>query len=157
MIAFVDSDYKDFIYELNDGELVNDVLLIVGEPSAEVLTRGYDAGSIAKYGTRSLRIDNPIVANVAPAYATPRAQVTAILDHDIEPYATVEITIMPETDARLADILDLEISDLVTITESTTTMTDVYFIVESINISIDLEQYVVVTIGLVQARTNEHP
>jgi hypothetical protein len=83
MPNFVDADYLDFQYEINDGELVNDVLCIVGEPDLEMLVRAYDTGSIAKYGRRSFRLDNPIVANVEAAYATPKAQITAILDRNI--------------------------------------------------------------------------
>jgi hypothetical protein len=110
-VTFNDTELVDLTYELNDGELVNDVLCIVGEPDAEVLVRGYDAGSIAKYGRRSYRIDNPIVANVAALYATPKTQVTAILDRNIEPYALVQIAVMSKTDALTVKILGLEISD----------------------------------------------
>ena len=156
-VSFVDCEIADLTYELNDGELVNDVLLIVGEPDLEVLVRGYDAGSIAKYGRRSYRLDNPMVANVAALYATPKAQVTAILDRNIEPYALVQIALMNKTDALTVKILELEISDLVQITESTCGLSQNYFIVESIDLSIDPIGYITVNIGLVQARATEHP
>lgn len=156
MPDFTDADYADFIYELNDGEIVNDVLVIVGEPDAEFLVRGYDTGSIAKYGRRSFKIDNPIVDTTIPAYVTPKAQVTEILDRNIEPYANISIKIIARTDAMMIIILDLEISDLCHITESICGLAAVHFIVESITLDIDLNGYVYATIGLVQARTGEY-
>lgn len=156
MADFTDVDYLDFTYELNDGELVNDVLCIVGEPDAEVLVRAYDAGSIAKYGRRSFRLDNPIVANVEAAYATPKAQVTEILDRNIEPYANIQIVIMNLTDVLTLAILGLEISDLCHITETTCGLAAVHFIVESIDLSVDQLGYITANIGLVQARVGEY-
>lgn len=157
MTTITDTEMTDLTYELNDGELVNDVLMIVGEPDLEVLVRGYDAGSIAKYGRRSYRLDNPIVANVAALYATPKAQVTAILDRNIEPYANLQITLISSTSALTIKILGLEISDLVQITESTCGLSAAYFIVESIDLGIDATGYITASIGLVQARTAEIP
>lgn len=151
---FTDVDYQDFTYELNDGELVNDVLCIVGESGAEVLVRGYDTGSITKYGRRSFRIDNPVTANVEAAYATPKAQITEILDRNIEPYALVQIVVMSTT--QTAAILGLEISELCHVTETTCGLTAIHFIVESIELSIDLKGYLTATIGLVQARSGEY-
>jgi hypothetical protein len=155
--TFTDAELTDLTYELNDGELVNDVLMIVGEPDLEVLVRGYDAGSIAKYGRRSYRLDNPIVANVAALYATPKAQVTAILDRNIEPYANLQITLISSTSALTIKILGLEISDLVQITESTCGLSANYFIIESIDLGIDATGYITASIGFVQARTAEIP
>lgn len=155
-VTFTDTELVDLTYELNDGELVNDVLCIVGEPDAEVLVRGYDAGSIAKYGRRSYRIDNPIVANVAALYATPKGQVTAILDRYIEPYALVQITVVSKTDALTVKILGLEISDLVQVTEPTCGLDAVYFIVESLDLAVDTFGLITASLGLVQARASEH-
>jgi hypothetical protein len=156
-VTFTDAEMADLTYELNDGELVNDILMIVGETDLEVLVRGYDAGSIAKYGRRSYRLDNPIVSNVAALYATPKAQVTAILDRNIEPYANLQITLISSTSALTIKILGLEISDLVQITESTCGLSAAYFIVESIDLGIDATGYITASIGLVQARTAEIP
>jgi len=156
MADFTDVDYQDFTYELNDGELVNDVLIIVGEPDLEMLVRGYDEGSIAKYGRRSFRIDKPIVANVAPAYATPKAQATAILDRNIEPYANIQIVIMNLTATLTTGILGLEISELCHVTQATCGLTAVHFIVESIDLSVDSKGYITANIGLVQARIGEY-
>jgi hypothetical protein len=153
---FTDADYQDFTYELNDGELVNDVLCIVGASGAEVLVRGYDTGSITKYGRRSFRIDNPVTANVEAAYATPKAQVTEILDRNIEPYANIQIVVMNLSDALTAGILGLEISDLCHITQTTCGLSAIHFIVESSELSIDLKGYLTATIGLVQARAGEY-
>lgn len=155
-VTFADSELADLTYELNDGELVNDVLCIVGEPDAEVLVRGYDAGSIAKYGRRSYRIDNPIVANVEALYATPKGQVTAILDRNIEPYALVQITVVSKTDALTVKVLGMEISDLVQVTEPTCGLNSVYFIVESLDLAIDTSGMITANVGLVQARAGEY-
>jgi len=154
--SFTDSEIVDLTYELNDGELVNDVLMIAGEPDAEVLVRGYDTASIAKYGRRSYRIDNPIVANVEAAYATPKSQATAILDRNVEPYATVQMALLSTTDAITVKILGLEISDLVQITQATCGLSENYFIVESIDLAVDLNGYIVANVGLVQARAGEY-
>ena len=158
-VTFVETELLDLTYELNDGELVNDVLCIVGEPDLEVLVRGYDATSIAKYGRRSYRIDNPIVANELnpTTFDTPKEQVTAILDRNIEPYALVEITLVNTSAALTIKILNLEISDLVQITESTCGLAAVYFIVESIDLTIDPIGYITGRIGLVEARAGEQP
>jgi hypothetical protein len=156
MSDFTDVEYKDFTYELNDGEIVNDVLIIVGEPDAEVLVRGYDTGSIAKYGRRSFKVDNPIIDTTIPAYVTPKAQATEILDRNIEPYATVSMVIVSDTDAKATKILALEISELCHITQTTCGLSAVHFIVESIDLGIDLKGYITATIGLTQARTGEY-
>lgn len=155
-VSFIDSELADLKYEINDGELINDVLCIVGEPDAEVMVRGYNVSSIAKYGRRSYRIDNPIVANVAALYATPKAQVTAILDRNIEPYTLVQITVMSKTDALTIKILGLEISDLVQVTEPTCGLDAVYFIVESVDLGVDTFGIIMANIGLVQARAGEY-
>lgn len=155
-VSFVDGDYKDFIYELNDGELVNDVMVIVGEPDAEVLVRGYDQGSMDKYGPRSFKVDRPIVDTTIPAYVTPKAQITAILDRNIEPYANLTLTVLSDTDEKTAKLVALEISDLVHVTESTCNLSEVHFIVESIDLDIDLDGYIEAIIGVVQARVGEY-
>lgn len=163
-IAFTDLDYKDFIFDLNDGELINDVLMIVGESGSEELVRGYDSGSITLYGRRSYRINKSIVDNTAPAYATPKAQITEILDRCKDPYPNVEIIVEAKTDTMTANLLGLEISDLVTITQTTMSISAVYYIVESIDLQIAFKDklspnvmIITATIGLVQARSDEHP
>lgn len=156
-VAFVDTDYADFAYELNDCEIVNDVLMIVGEAGAEVLVRGYDQPSIDKYGRRSYRIDKAIVDNTAPSYATPKAQITAILDRNIEPWPVITIALLSKTTALTDILLQMKISDLVTITQTDCGLSAVYFIVESMDLDIDLSGYITGTIGLIQARPNEQP
>ena len=156
-VTFNQTEMADFQYEINDGELVNDVLIIVGEPNAEVMVRGYDAASIAKYGRRSYKVDRPIVANIGAAYATPKAQATAILDRNIEPYALVQMSVVSKTDALTIKMLGLEISDLVQITEITSGLADVYFILESIDLAVDAFGLITATLGLVQARASEVP
>jgi hypothetical protein len=151
---FTDADYQDFTYELNDGEIVNDVMVIVGEPDLEELVRGYDTGSIAKYGRRTFKIDRPIVANAGGDEAEATAQATEVLDRNIEPYANIQIVIMSTT--QTAAILGLEISELCHVTETTCGLSAVHFIVESIDLAIDLIGYITATIGLVQARTGEY-
>lgn len=156
MADFVDANYADFTYEINDGSLINDVLIIVGEADAEVLVRGYDTGSITKYGRRSFKIDRPIIDITVPAYVTPKAQITAILDRSIEPYAEISITIIAKTDALVATLMGLEISELCHVTESTCGLSAVHFIIESIDLGIDLKGYITATIGLSQARVGEY-
>lgn len=156
-VAFTDADYSDFSYELNDCEIVNDVLCIIGAAGSEELVRGYDANSIAKYGRRSYRLDRAIVDNTAPNYATPKAQATDILDRNVEPYAIVSILVKSKTDNLTATILGLVISDLVTITQAICGLSAAYFIVESIDLSIDISGQIEAAIRLVQARASEHP
>jgi len=156
-VSFLESEMVDLQYELNDTEIVNDVLCIVGEAGAEVLVRGYDSGSIDKYGRRSYRINNPIVANVLANYATPKAQVTAILDRNVQPYAVVTMTVVSTTAAITAKLLALEISDLVQLTVAACGLNAAYFIIETLDLAIDTVGYITATVNLVAARANEIP
>jgi len=153
---FTDVDYQDFTYELHDGEIVNDVMVIVGEADLEELVRGYDTGSIAKYGRRTFKIDRAIVANAASDEAEATAQATEILDRNIEPYANIQIVIMNLTATLTTGILGLEISELCHVTQAACGLTAVHFIVESIDLSVDSKGYITANIGLVQARTGEY-
>jgi|GEM_PF-3984480 len=154
MTTFTDTDLIDLVYELNDGELFNDVLVIVGEAGLEKLVRGYDPASIAKYGRRSMRIDRPLVANVANNEAEAIAQATAQLDRGIEPVATLRITVISSTLTLTSAILDMEISDKIII-DSTLLGLNATFIVESIDLSVVLPGYIVAEYGLVKARAGE--
>jgi len=156
-VALIDADFDDLTYELNDGELVNDVLMIVGDAGSEVLIRGYSEPSIDKYGRRSYRIDRPIVDNTVPANETPQDQATIMLDRYVEPYAMLEATLLSRTDALTAKILSLKISDLVIVTEAVMSLSAAYYIVDGIDLDIDLNLRITATIKLVQARANEHP
>lgn len=156
-VAFTDADYIDFVYELNVEDVITDVLMIAEAPGSEVLIRGYDGDSIKKYGRRSDRLDKSIINDSAPAYATSKAQITAILDRYKDPYPTVIAVIKSTNDALTVKLLDLEISDLVTLTQVEMELSSVYFIVESIDLDIDDKGNIVATIGFVQARLNEQP
>ncbi len=86
MTTLTDADMLDLSYELNDTEIFNDVLMIIGEAEAEELVRGYDSGSIAKYGRRSMRVTRPILVDEEG-----QDLATALLDRYIEPYPFLQI------------------------------------------------------------------
>jgi hypothetical protein len=52
-------------------------------------------------------------------------------------------------------MLGLEISELCHVTQTTCGLIAIHFIVESIDLSIDLNGYIIANIGLVQARAGE--
>jgi N-acetylglucosamine kinase-like BadF-type ATPase len=151
VFTFTDANITDLTYELNDGELFNDVMAIVGEPDAENLVRWIDAGSITKYGRRSFKIDQPL--NVDDAGAD--TLIDAMLDRTIEPYPNLSITVQSTTDALIKGILDIEISDKVTVTETTMGLSAVDFIVENIDMALDTNNLITATYGMVQARAGE--
>jgi hypothetical protein len=151
VFTFNNENITDLTYELNDGELFNDVMAIVGAAGSENLVRWTDDGSIARYGRRSFRIDRPIGVDDAVVDTL----VTAQLDRTVEPYANLTITVLSTTAALTVAILDLEISDKVTVSETTMGMAAVDFIIESIDISVDRNNLITATYGMVQARTGE--
>jgi hypothetical protein len=150
VFTFNDANIADLTYELNDSELFNDVMAIVGVAEAENLVRWIDSGSITKYGRRSFKVDRPLGVDDAGVDTLVQAQ----LDRTIEPYANLTITVQSKTDALILGILDIEISDKVTVTETTTGInTD--FIIESIDLEIDLIGMITAKYGMVQARSGE--
>jgi hypothetical protein len=150
VFTFTNANMVDLTYELNDGELFNDVMAIVGEPDAENLVRWIDQGSIDKYGRRSDKIDRPL--NVDDAGAD--TLIAARLDRTIEPYPNLNITVLSTSDALIAAIMDIDISDKVTVTETITGInTD--FIIENIDIAVDVNNLITANYGMVQARTGE--
>ena len=154
MTTLYDTDLLDLTYELNDTEISNDVLVIVGEAGLEKLVRGYDTASIAKYGRRTQRIDRPIVSNVGGNEVTAVAQATAILDRYIEPVATLRICLISSTAALTTVMLGIEISDKITI-DSALLGLNAVFIVESIDLAVDPTGYLSGAYSLVQARAGE--
>jgi len=150
VFTFDNANIADLTYELNDSELFNDVMAIVGVAEAENLVRWIDTGSIAKYGRRSFKVDRPLGVNDAGVDTLVQAQ----LDRTIEPYANLTIVVQSKTNALILGILDIEISDKVTVTETTTGInTD--FIIESIDLEINLIGMITATYGMVQARAGE--
>jgi hypothetical protein len=151
VFTFTDDNISDLAYDLNDGELFNDVLSIVGAAGAENLVRWIDQGSIDKYGRRSFRLNRPLGVDDAGVDTLIAAQ----LDRTIEPYYNLDITILSTTAALIGAILDIEISDKVTVTYSTMGISGVEFIVESINIDVNLKNITTAKYGMVQARAGE--
>ena len=151
VFTFTDANVTDLTYELNDGELFNDVMAIVGAEGAENLVRWIDSGSIAKYGRRSFKIDRALNVNDAGADTLIAAQ----LDRTIEPYPNLVITVQSTTAALIAAILLIKISDKVTVTEPTTGLSAVDFIIENIDIALDVNNLLTATYGVVQARAGE--
>lgn len=113
--TFTNAMIADLDYEISDGEIWNDILLIEGEPGAEQLIRGYSATSIQKYARRSLRIERPLAASEA----TGEALVTDQLDkHSCEsslPPARVRLVVNGKTDELIEQIFIRKISDTVTV------------------------------------------
>ena len=64
---------------------------------------------------------------------------------------------LSRTDGLTTKILSLKISDLVTVTEAVMSLSAAYYIVDGIDLDIDLNLRITATIKLVQARANEHP
>lgn len=151
VFTFNNSNITDLTYELNDGELFNDVMAIVGAADAENLVRWVVNASIAKYGRRSFKIERPLNVDDAGADTLIKAQ----LDRTIEPYANLSITVQSTTDVLTTAIMDIEISDKVTVTETTTGMSAVDFIIENIDIDVNVNNLITATYGMVQARSGE--
>jgi len=145
VFTFTNSNMVNLTYELADAEIVNDVLMITGEAGSEKLVRGYDPVTIPKYGRRSYRVDRPLVDE-----AEAEAQVTAILDRNIEPYAVLEVDVVSNSPELIEAILSIKLSDKVTVQESTSGI-DADFIVDGV--SLDIARHIIqASYQLVQAR-----
>lgn len=148
--TFTNSNIADLTYELNDSELFNDVMAIVGEAGAENLVRWIDEGSITKYGRRSFKMDRPLNVDDAGADTLIAAQ----LDRTIEPYLNLTVTVQSISSALIVAILSIKISDKVTVQETTSGI-DTDFIIENIDLEIDTNGIMQATYGMVQARAGE--
>ena len=151
VFTFNNANITDLTYELNDGELFNDVMAIVGAADAENLVRWVVNASILKYGRRSFKIERALNVDDAGADTLIKAQ----LDRTIEPYANLSITVQSTTSALTTAIMDIQISDKVTVTETTMGISAVDFIIENIDIAVDVNNLITATYGMVQARTGE--
>jgi len=152
-MILTNTDLTDLKYDLDDYDIINDVLAIVGAAGSEQLVRGVDEGSGDKYGRRSLRLDRPIGYDVS----TVQSLVTAALDRYIEPYAKVNFRIIGTTTELITAILELLISDKVTITIPSMGLS-ADFIIETINLEMsatDTGGIIKATYDAVQARANE--
>jgi hypothetical protein len=146
------SDFADLTYELNDTDLFNDVLAIVGEPEAEKLERGVDEASIDKYGRRSFRIDRPLGID-DPGETGILALIEAKLDRCVEAYALLTVTLHGKTADLTEVILGLAISGKYHIHEAISGI-DGDYIVESIDLAADAA-LITAQVGMVQARAGE--
>lgn len=153
MTTLASADMLDLVYELNDSDLFNDILAIVGESEAEILERGYDAASILLYGRRSYRIDRPIGVD-DPGETGIVAMIEKHLDRFKDPYAVLTVTLVSKTSTLAALLLDLEISDVLHIHETNSGIDD-DFIVENISLDVANGGVTTGTIGMVQARADE--
>ena len=111
MSEYTFTDVQDLTYELNDTELFNDVLSIIGDPGEEVSVRGYSPGSIAKYGRRTYRLPVPLGAT----QEIMQGLVEDALDKMTEPRPIVEMTIVGDTTEKAEQILTRKLSDVVTV------------------------------------------
>jgi hypothetical protein len=151
MTTLTSADIADLTYELNDCEIFNDVLAIVGASGSEKLERGCDGGSIDKYGRRSYRIDRPLGIDDPGATGIVEL-ITDRLDRHIEPYALLSVTLQGKSATLIALILDLKISDKLHI-EETVSGIDADFIVESV--CWEVGEILAAEVGLVEARAGE--
>lgn len=106
---------SDLYYELNDQDIANDILFIDGLPGAEVLIRGVSEDSIALYGRRSKRIDRPLAADQATGESLVTDQLDRYSFEATNPLCRLSATIPASSDAMLAALLALEVSNKVTI------------------------------------------
>lgn len=116
-------------YEINDGELYNDVLVIIGEPNAEICIRGYSPSSIKKYGRRTYKLSVPIGANEQIV----RDLIVETLDKYSIPRPIVRLTIIGNDESKLAIMINTQISDIVELNIPSTYLSGPYTI-ESISI-----------------------
>jgi len=143
--TFTDADLSELVYELNDSELFNDVLAIVGEPEAEQLVRGYDDNSIAKYGRRSLRLNRPLGSDDT----TVEDLVTAQLDRTVEPCAVITLSFIARTPQLLNIVLSIMLSDRITL-DSDILGFEQDLVVERIEIAVDISGLIVCSLGAIQ-------
>ena len=148
--TFTDTDISDIDFTLDDTDITNDVLAIVGEAGQEQLVRGVDTGSVNKYGRRSTRWDNPIGFD----NATVQTLITAMLDRNIEPYAKINMTIIGKTAALITALLTILISDKVNVVIPVMGL-NADFVIETINLDVTINGILFATYDAVQARPGE--
>jgi hypothetical protein len=150
IFTFYDAEIAGIEYQLDDTDITNDILAIVGESGSEQLVRGVDSGSVAKYGRRSTRLNTPIGFDSN----TVQALIETMLDRNIEPYPKISMSIIGKTDQLITAILGILISDKVTVTVTSMGLS-ADFIIESVNLDVTINGILCVTYDAVQARANE--
>lgn len=111
--TFTDAEIESLEYEMDIEDVFNDVLLIEGASGSELLVRGVDEDSVAKYFRRSYKLNRPL----AESEATAVTLVDTALDKYREP--PIRMTLITKAIPDLeAVILDLEIGEVVTVNSS---------------------------------------
>jgi hypothetical protein len=152
VFTFTSEMLSDLYYELNDQDIVNDVLLIDGDPGTEQLIRGVSEDSVKRYGRRSKRIERPLAAVASGGYSGPQSLVEEQLDRycfeATNPMCRIKVVIPIITDALLAAALALKVSDQITVQVPVMGMDEDFWVDD---IRLDLSTgYGEVSLGLVE-------
>ena len=157
--TFTEDNCTDFLYELNDSQLLNDILVIVNiaevlgppdVPAWEQLTRGHSPSAILKYGPRSRRLDRPILQ----ANQTAIDLVTAQLDYYVNPVAQIKVVQSSMDDATIQNLLAIQMGDMVTVVSSNMGGTWTCF-VQGLDLDGTENGVLVGTFDLIEARASE--
>jgi hypothetical protein len=149
--TFTGAHITDLIFELNEEELFNDVLAIIGEAGAEELIRGRDeVSSIPKYGRRSMRFNSPIGASNEVV----EGLVSDALDRFTEPVPNVTMVVVGSTDELIEQILTRKMSDKITV-QLPVMFLDQDFVIDGVNVDIDEDEVLVAHFQLTGLRANE--
>jgi hypothetical protein len=149
--TFTGVHIADLTFTLDEQEIWNDILAIVGEPGVEILVRGIDMdSSIPKYGQRSKRLPVPLGAD----QSTVESLVTEGLDRFTGPVPNVEMFIIGDTDEKREQILTRQVSDKITI-QLPVMYLDQDFVIDGIDKGVDSEKVLTATYQLTGLRSNE--
>ncbi len=149
--TFTGEHIADLTFELNEQEIFNDFLAIVGAAGAEILVRGIDMdSSIPKYGPRSKRLPVPLGAD----QETVESLVTEGLDRYTEPVPNVTMFIIGNTDEKKEQILIRNVSDKITV-QLTSMFLDQDFVIDGIDKGIDSDKVLTATYQLTGLRSGE--
>ena len=159
VFTFTEDNCSDFLYDLNDSQLWNDILAITsvlsldGEGntiSTDTLTRGHSPGSQQLYGPRSRRLDRPVLM---PG-TTASDLVTQQLAYYRLPVAEFHLVQSSMDDVVIQNLLSLNLGDKVTVVSSAMGGTWTCF-VQGIDIDGSVSGLLVGTFDLIEARASE--
>jgi hypothetical protein len=135
-MTFTDEMIFDLKYEINDEEITNDFLAVIGDLGSEVLVRGVSSDSIALFGRRSFRIPQPIGKD--------QATVESLLTEKLNKYdgitvnkniPVVSFSLTNVNSTIMTQILTLNIGDKVTLEISKAYLNQDFWI-DSVSLSI---------------------
>ena len=116
VFTFTGTMIADMNYQLDDRDIVNDVILIDGDPGSEQVIRGTDTTSIARYARRSKRLSRPLAADAVTGEALVDSQLDKYCFAATNPMCRLSGVRIPlVTDTLIAAALALKISEQVTI------------------------------------------